>query len=287
MPRASAPPGGKDGCDDESPSCSSAVTPHLSRIFVFPVKSLDPAPLQRVQVEEGAGLVGDREYALFDARGQALNAKRLGAAMQSVRADFRDEGRSVALRAGGEQLQCEIASGLDELTAFFTSVFRRDVTIRRDARAGFPDDTEASGPTLLGESSIASVAAWFDLPSDEIRRRFRANLEIAGLEPFEEDLLFGPPGRPRPFRIGEVEFLGVNPCARCVVPSLDSRGASDERTLAPSRFASLRQRYRRRDSEIDAYDHYYRLAVNTVLAPGQGGRTLRVGDELVPIPARS
>ena len=57
---------------------------------------------------------------------------------------------------------------------------------------GFVDDRDASGPTLVGSASLASVADWFNLETEETRRRLRTNLEIAGLEPFEEDSLFGP-----------------------------------------------------------------------------------------------
>ncbi len=236
---------------------------------------------ERVRMAEGAGLVGDREYALFDARGRVLNAKRLGSRILSIRAEYGECGRRVELAAGSERLQCELATSRADMGSFFSRALGESVTIRRDSRPGFPDDAEATGPTLLGTGSIATVAGWFGMSLGEVRRRFRANLEIEGLEPFEEDLLFGPPGGARPFRIGEVDFQATNPCARCVVPTLDSRGGAGQGELSAARFAVFRRRFRRRDSAIESYGHYYRLAVNTVLAPGQAGKTLSLGDELV------
>lgn len=264
------------------------MKPYLARIFLYPIKSLDPVSLDRVQVQESAGLAGDRQYALFDSRGRVLNAKRLGTALLSIRAAYSDEGRRIELQAGGSHLACQIAERMEDLGEFFGRALGGGVSIGRDPRTGYFDDLDASGPTILGSASVDSVAAWFGLAPDEVRRRFRANLEIAGLEPFEEDLLFGKPGEPRRFRIGDVEFLGTNPCARCIVPSLDSSGEVGSTALTPARFSELRERHRREESELEAYGHYYRLSVNTSLAPNQGGKTLSVGDELVrTLPAAS
>ena len=257
------------------------MKPYLARILVYPIKSLAPLRLERVQVREDAGLAGDREYALFDARGRVLNTKRLGSALLSIHARYSHCGRSIALQSGARKLDCAIADGLGALGEFFGSVLGESVVVDRDSRVGFFDDLEATGPTVLGTASVDSVANWFGLAPDEVRRRFRANLEIAGLEPFEEDLLFGRPGEHRRFRIGDVEFRGTNPCARCIVPSLDSTGRSGDESLTAVRFARLREQYSRRDSELGEYGHYYRLSVNTLLAPNQGGKTLSVGDELV------
>ena len=146
--------------------------------------------------------------------------------------------------------------------------------------AGFPDDEDASGPTVIGSASIQTVAEWFGLSAEEVRRRFRANLEIAGLGPFEEDTLFGPPGRPKKFRIGEVSFLGLNPCRRCVVPTLDSHGDSAVGSLSARTFSELRERHSRDGSNLALYSGHYRLAVNTRIKPAQSDKRLRVGDEL-------
>ncbi len=259
------------------------MKPHLTRISAFPIKSLDPLNLDRARVVEGAGLAGDREFALFDGSGKILNAKRLGTSILSVRARYSDEGRRVELQSGRERLECGLAEGRTEIETFLGGVLGREVRFRRDARVGHFDDLEATGPTVVSSASIDAVASWFGLPADEVRRRFRANLEIAGLEPFEEDLLFGEPGRPRRFRIGEVEFLGTNPCSRCIVPSLDSRGGTGHGELTAVRFSELRKRYSPPGSEIESYGHYYRLCVNTTLARGQGGKSLALGDELLAL----
>ena len=254
--------------------------PHLARIRIYPIKSLDPLQLQRVGLASGLRLEGDRDHALFDAQGRFLNAKRLGSAILSVRAGYSDQARLVELAAGSESGRFELPDDRNAIEGWFGRVLGQPVCLRQNAVAGFPDDEDASGPTVIGSESIRVVAQWFGLSAEEVRRRFRANLELEGLGPFEEDTLFGPPGRPKTFRIGEVTLLGVNPCRRCVVPTLDSQGDSSASALSAKRFSALRESHSRGDSSLALYSGYYRLAVNTRIEPLQSDKRLRVGDEL-------
>ena len=256
------------------------MRPHLARIRVYPIKSLDPLEVERAGLASGVRLAGDREYALFDAQGRFLNAKRLGPKILAIRAAFSDQARAVELALGSDSGRFDLPGERAALEVWFGRVLGRPVSLRQDSAAGFPDDEEASGPTVIGSASIDAVAEWFGLAAEEVRRRFRANLEIAGLEPFEEDTLFGQPGKPKAFRIGEVSFLGVNPCRRCVVPTLDSRGDGAVSALSTKEFSALRERHRRAGTSLALYPGYYRLAVNTRIEPLQAGTRLVVGDEL-------
>lgn len=256
------------------------MRPYLARIRIFPIKSLGPCEVDRARVVEGAGLAGDREYALFSSAGRCLNAKRLGAPLISIRADYAAHGAQVALGAGADSGTFDLPRDREGLDRWFSGRLRQPVSVRRNAATGFQDDPEASGPTVVGSASLAEVAAWAGIETEECRRRFRANLEIRGLEPFEEDRLFGPPSRPRRFRIGAVEFFGINPCRRCVVPSFDSRTGALQDPQFAKRFAGWREGQRQPNPNLAAYGGFYRLAVNTVLAAGQGGRELAVGDVL-------
>ena len=255
------------------------VKPRLARIRIYPIKSLDPLELQEASVNDGAGLCGDREFALFrSGDGALLNAKRLGERITSIRARYEWPDRQVELRVGDRSVRFAIDRQRTDLEAWLEARLGHPVTLRRNERTGFPDDTEASGPTVVGTASLESVAAWFAMEVEEVRRRFRANLEIAGLSPFEEDRLFGLPGKPRRFRIGAVEMLGTNPCARCIVPSMDSHGRAVPDPRFARKFAALRKRHAWKESEIGGYEHFYRFTVNTRVCPEQGANVLRVGD---------
>jgi uncharacterized protein YcbX len=81
------------------------------------------------------------------------------------------------------------------------------------------------------------------------------------------------------FRIGEVDFEGSNPCARCSVPPLDSYTGEDIVGFQ-KRFCDLRREHLPPWATADHFDHFYRLAVNTRVALSEAGKTLRVGDPL-------
>ena len=259
------------------------IKPRLAGIRVYPIKSLDPLELEEAELASGLRLTGDRDYALVDSQGRFLNAKRLGSSILSIRAVYSDRARVVDLAAGPESGRFELSGDRSAIEGWFGRVLGQPVSLRQNAVAGFPDDEDASGPTVIGSASIQAVAEWFGLSAEEVRRRFRANLEIAGLGPFEEDSLFGPPGRPKKFRIGDVSFLGLNPCRRCVVPTVDSHGDSAVGALSAKQFSALRERHSPDDSNLAFYAGYYRLAVNTRIEPAQSEKRLRVGDELTAI----
>jgi uncharacterized protein YcbX len=68
--------------------------------------------------------------------------------------------------------------------------------------------------------------------------RFRPNFVFTGGDPFEEDAW-------RNFSIGKNRFIGVKPCARCAVPTINQDTA--EKGIEPS--ATLAT-YRRRDNKV-------------------------------------
>ena len=152
--------------------------------------------------------------------------------------------------------------------------------LRENPTAGFPDDTDSPGPTLMSTATLEAVAGWFDLTLEQTRARFRANIEIGGVPAFWEDAFYG-----GTCRIGAaadaggpgVALIMVNPCARCVVPSRDAR-TGEPIVGFQKRFAEQRRDTLATGIDATPFDHYYRLAVNTRLAPGSIGGAIRVGD---------
>jgi hypothetical protein len=148
-------------------------------------------------------------------------------------------------------------------------------------QGGFPDDDQAPAATLISTQTLAEVAAWFaNSTVDEMRRRFRTNLEIDAGEAFWEDRLYTAAGSPIRLRIGDVAFLATNPCQRCVVPT-----RHPETGTVDTAFASVFRKHRAeklpRWASRSRFDHFYRLAVNMRISPDNTGTTVRVGDEVV------
>ncbi len=253
------------------------MTPRLARIRIYPVKSLDGVDIQAGTVNGGAGLRGDREWRLVDATGRVADGKRLGERIIGVRSRFDSAGARLALESGGESVEGSLDADAAALERWLSERTGETVHFERNAEKGFPDDTEASGPTLISRATLLAVASWFGLDEEEARRRFRANLEIDGVPAFWEDRLYGPAGEERFFRIGEARLEATHPCARCTVPSRDSRGGEIARSDFAKAFAQKRRETLPEWADGSRFDHFYRLSVNTRIPASEHGKTLAIG----------
>lgn len=251
--------------------------PKLSRITIYPIKSLDGVVVQSATVTSGGTFAHDREYAFFDSDGNVVNAKRT-AKIQRIRAVF-DEGlKSVTLSAQGEKATFEL--GDSKLETWVSEYLGFRITMHRNTQTGFPDDLNAWGATLVSEATYHEVNAWFrGISIEELRQRFRTNLELSECEPFWEDRLCDEPPRTVPFQIGEVKIEGVNPCSRCVVPTRNPL-SSEPTPKFQKHFSETRNATLPVWATREAFAHFYKLSVNTRIAKNQAGKIIRVGDAL-------
>jgi ferredoxin-NADP reductase/uncharacterized protein YcbX len=263
--------------------------PFLSRILIFPIKSLDVLELQEAAVLDSGALEHDRSWALFEESGKFVNGKR-HAGVHRLRSETDLSARIVTLHdengRGLGTARFSIDDGADALEDWLKAYFGFRVAFRKNSELGFPDDTDSPGPTVISVATLAEIGRWFGLPIDEVRRRFRTNIEIDGVPPFWEDRLFGAAGTTIRFRIGDVILEGINPCQRCVVPPRDPLTGETDQTFV-RRFSELRARTLPPWSTRERFNHFYRVAINTRPHGCQGGKFLRVGDrvEVLDLPA--
>jgi len=259
--------------------------PRLARITVYPIKSFDGVDVMRASFRERGGLSNDRRFQLRDVAGALVNGKRCPA-LHAVRTTFAADAATVGVAtAGAPATEFALQTSNDALMRKLAELLGIEVRMDEDDAGGFPDDNDSPGPTVVSTATLEAVADWFPtLSLDEVRRRFRANLEIADCPPFWEDRLFAADASPQavnvvPFRLGDVTLYGVNPCARCPVPTRDSRTGE-----AFAKFAVEFQRRRRGSlppwAPPTAFDHYYKLCVNTRPSATAAGRSIAVGDEV-------
>ena len=262
--------------------------PSLARIMLHPIKSLDPVIVREATILESGALEHDRTYAIFDAEGRFVNGKR-HASVHRLRAHYELDVGFVTLSAAPEHshaleqtrfhLNCERALLENWLSGYFG--FR--VFVRQDSQRGFPDDTDASGPTILSTATLETIASWFPgLDVENIRLRLRANLEAGDTAPFWEDRLFAAQGESVSFRIGDVKIEGINPCQRCVVFTRDPRSAEAFPEFQKT-FSELRKTTLPAWANHSRFNHFYRLALNTRIPATEAGKTLKVGDEFTEL----
>ena len=274
----------------------SSVVPCLANIRLHPIKSLDPVSVLEARISPSGGLEFDRAWALYSVDGKWVNGKRT-AAIHLIRANYTAGLGMVTLSVPGDRREIptrtfDFPNAYEDAAEWFSIFFEQQIIVRYSEN-GFPDDTIASGPTIVSTPSLQTVCDWFPptpqgfrIELDEVRQRFRTTLEIDAtvqgekLPAFWEDRLFGDDERSVVrFRIGEVQFEGSNPCARCPVPSRNPRTGE---TIASFQkyFAQQRQSTLPEWSARGRFDHFYRLATNTRIAPSETGKLLRVGDPL-------
>jgi hypothetical protein len=252
----------------------------LARIDIHPVKSLDPQTVEQAVLLASGALANDRRFALRDREGQFITGKRTPA-VHVLRSQFDPATNRLALRVEDltETHTFDVDTQRPELSRFLSDYFAMPLEFVENSWAGFPDDTDSPGPTVISTATLAEVATWFPgLSIDEVRRRFRANLEIEGVEAFWEDRLVAEEARVVRFQIGAAELLGTNPCQRCAVPSRNPYTGETIREFAKI-FSNRRQESLPDFSAASRFDHFYRLAVNTRPARVEPS-TIRVGDEV-------
>jgi uncharacterized protein len=252
--------------------------PVLQRVEIFPIKSLDGMTTGQVGVLPSGALEGDRQFAIVDEQERFVNGKST-ALVHQLRSEFSPDLSTVTLwRAGTEERETFTLQDTEKgkqsrvsLESWLSDYFGKAVTLQENTVTGFPDDLNALGPTIISTATLETVAEWFPgLDLAEMQRRFRTNLEVSGVPPFWEDRLYDKNGQSVEFQIGQMSFMGVNPCQRCIVPT---RGGLTGLVYE----AFQKQFVQKRKAELppwaerSRFNHFYKLGVNTrAISPAQG-----------------
>ena len=260
------------------------VTPILSALNIYPLKSCAPLPVRSAEVEL-RGLRHDRRWVVTDATGKFLTGRqhprltllrvvpdgdaldvtapgmaplRLERPAAGERTQVTVWANTVAAVPAGEAVDAWISTflGMSARMAHMDHACVRPVNpdyARPEDEVSFAD---AFPLLLISEAALDALNAKLASPVPMLR--FRPNLVVAHTTPHAED------GWKR-VRIGGVDFDLVKPCSRCVFTTVDfERGAFDP-SGEPLRTLTT---YRRGERGVTFGQN--------VIARGLG--TLRVGD---------
>lgn len=256
--------------------------PHIAKICVYPIKSLDGVEVEQARVLHSGALEYDRQFAIFDEQGKYVNAKRF-AKIHLLRSKFDLENHIVSVKIQGSETEesFNIKSERLSLEAWLSEFFGFTVKLKENLTTGFPDDTVSPGPTIVSTATLKQVASWYqDLTENDIRRRMRTTIEIDGVPAFWEDKLFSESGSIINFKIGNLQFLGVNPCQRCIVPTRNAITAEVNSNFQKI-FINKRRETLPEWVNKSRFNHYYKLTVNTRLATHKAdNQVIKIGDEL-------
>lgn len=270
----------------------------LSTIAVHPIKGLQSERLDSIEIAESGRLAYDRKYALFSRDDEYVNGRR-NPDIQRIRSSFDLDSETVTLwtDTSAERRRFHLEDDRTDLERWFSDFFDEPMTLER-ANTNYTDNAGAlsrksittPGPSIISEATLAEIASWFpdhiDGP-EEVRERIRPNLVVEGVPAFWEEKLYADEDNLINFRIGDVALQGLRPLPRCSVPAQDPDSGELLETFVKTFTEKRKETFPEwgdpsllgDHDELDAGDYY--LGVVTRIPPGEWGKELTVGDDVV------
>jgi uncharacterized protein len=223
----------------------------VSRLFIYPIKSLGGISLQTVKLEP-RGFALDRRWMLVDENGNFLS-QRTKPSMALLQPSITDAGIEVihqqypsqkivipflptvkkTLRVTVWDDNCEALEMDDNINTWFSEQLQqtcklvymhdnsmRQVDMRYAPQNAITSFSDGYPVLLLSEESMLDLNSRLEveLPIN----RFRPNLVIKGCLPYEEDTM-------AKIKIGDLELLGVKLCSRCVMTTINQQTAEQQK----------------------------------------------------------
>ncbi len=218
----------------------------VSGLYIYPVKSLGGFSLPAAKLTD-RGFKYDRRWMLIDENNRFLSQREVSV-MAFLNATIREEHLLVTDKRTGEFIMvpyepqtaetimvsvwddtCPAQRVSDEADAWFSQhlgiscrlVYMPDAT-QRTVDANYAHNKEITSfsdgyPLLIiGQASLDDLNSRLTSPLP--MNRFRPNIVFTGGLPFQEDDM-------KQFNIGDIQFSGVKPCARCVITTIDQETA--------------------------------------------------------------
>jgi len=238
----------------------------LSEINIYPIKSLGGISLQSSEVEE-RGLKYDRRWVLVDdsksfftqrdfpemalinvsieTDGLKLQHKTKTVEPLFVPFEFEHSAKDKVViwddTVTGEFYNNQIDSWFSEIIGIKCHLVKMPESTKRVVDENYVKNKIVSFADgypflIIGQSSLDDLNSRMSVPLP--MNRFRTNFVFAGGKPFEEDNW-------KKFKIGNVVFQAVKPCARCVITTTDQETA--ERAHEPLLTLS---KYRKIDNKV-------------------------------------
>lgn len=187
----------------------------LVELWRFPVKSMAGERLTSVEVDD-RGLVGDREWAVYDEEGRLASGKRTN------RFRRMDEVFTLSARTVDDHVEVllpdgrQVVAGEGPADLALSDHFGEEVELAPEADIAHQDAGQVS---LVGTATLRELGRMcgFDEPVDP--RHLRANLVVETAEPFEEEGWAG-----REVRAGQVVLRVVERIERCRMVDLEQVG---------------------------------------------------------------
>lgn len=234
----------------------------LSEINIYPIKSLGGISLQSSEVEE-RGLKYDRRWVLVD-ESKKFFTQRIFPEMALIKvavekAGLRIQNKTETIgplfipfefehsktdrvviwndKVTGEFYNNQIDDWFSETLGIKCHLVKMPESTKRVVDETYAQSKIVSFADgypflIIGESSLDDLNSRMETPLS--MNRFRTNFVFTGGEPYEEDNW-------KKFQIGDVKFVAVKPCSRCVITTTNQETAerANEPLLTLSKFRKI------------------------------------------------
>lgn len=188
----------------------------VTQLRRYPVKAMGGESLQRIEVDQ-RGLVGDRQYAVWDADGRLVtgkNSKRFRRRDEIFEFHAETDGDRVRIHRGSEHWDATDP----ELDTRLAEIMDAPVSIAAEATEPHFDSGSVS---LIGSATLRWWQEHHGIDADA--RRLRVNILVDTTEPFEEDNWIG-----SELSIGSTRFVVTERVPRCRMIDVAQDGAAAE-----------------------------------------------------------
>ncbi len=217
----------------------------ISQLFIYPIKSLRGISLSSSMVTD-RGLQYDRRWMLVDENNSFLTLREYPK-MTLLKVELKKDGlRIQSLENIGSDLNIPfhaVEDDLERVTIWNATVEAKrvgkeadkwfsemigghcklvfmpessmrpvDTTSGYAPKEKFTSFADAYPFLMLGEASIDDLNSRMKMPQSI--NRFRPNIVFSGGDPYQEDMI-------EDFTIGDIQFTGLENCARCPIPTID------------------------------------------------------------------
>jgi uncharacterized protein YcbX len=224
----------------------------LSEIYIYPIKSLGGISIDSAYADK-RGLKYDRRYLLVDETGMFITQRDFPQ-LALFKLSFSEKGFKVfnsvdnsflVIPFGSDSKEnisvtiwddvCKVVKVGNDYDDWFSNAINKKCSLvympdeeKRIVEKKYINEehivsfADAYPFLIIGQSSLEDLNSRLETPL--LMNRFRTNFVFTGGNPFEEDNW-------KDFKIGDVEFKAVKPCARCVVTTTNQDTA--ERSAEP------------------------------------------------------
>jgi len=250
--------------------------PEVTRISVYPIKSLPGLLAIRSEVSVERSLRFDRTYRLVREDTAKYLSRKREVKLHVV--EFYQPGGPIKWSEWTPQCSARLGYSIESTRRIgdlylptHVENFERDLSellgykVRLE-QGYFPDDSVAHGPTLISQATLEGIGGWFGISEMEVHNRLRMNIVLGGEgEPFWEDRLVG-----KKIRFGKVVLQVTTACRRCVVPTRNSRsGVAIPEFI--KRFIEKRKEHLVEGGDPAIYGgNFYRAGLNTIVLEDDG-----------------